>query len=319
MTERRAVIAFDTSNYTTSCAIVTLDGECVANIKRPLTVKEGERGLRQSDALFLHTVNFPYVSEKLREYIRHYSIVAVGVSDKPRNAEGSYMPCFLSGVAVAETLSSVLGVPLFRFSHQCGHISAALYSSGKNELLNSDCAAFHISGGTTEFVKVIPDGDGFVTELIGGTADVNAGQIIDRVGVHMGLRFPAGPEMEKLALLNTRKIPKRKVSADGYKINLSGLENLAVKLYKESGDKSLTAAFVLDYVGRAIAGICREYEKEHARVPFVFAGGVMCNSIIKDMLRGEFEAYFAEPSMSADNAVGTACLTLRAYLSREKK
>jgi N6-L-threonylcarbamoyladenine synthase len=192
---------------------------------------------------------------------------------------------------------------------------AALYSSGKAEFLSEEFAAFHISGGTTELVRVRPSDSGFETELLGGTSDLNAGQVIDRIGVHMGLSFPAGPEMERLALENTKKIPKKKVSFNALRINLSGLENLAVKLYKDTEDKSLVAAFVFDYIGRAIASLCTAYEEKYGKSRFVCAGGVMCNSIIKRMLAEGFDVYFAEPLMSADNAVGCAALTLRAHLA----
>ncbi len=315
MTDKSAVLAFDTSNYTTSVALLSAEGELIANLKRPLAVKAGERGLRQSDALFLHTVNIPDILSELRGYLGDKKILAVGVSDKPRNAEGSYMPCFLAGVSAAECAATVLGVPLYRFSHQCGHIMAALYSSGKTDLLGEEFAAFHISGGTTELVRVRPSESGFETELLGGTGDLNAGQVIDRIGVYMGLRFPAGPEMERLALENTKKVPKKKISGDALRINLSGLENMAVKLYQDTEDRSLVAAFVFDYIGRAISSLCTGYEEKYGKSRFVCAGGVMCNSIIKGMLAEGFEVYFAEPLMSADNAVGCAALTLRAYLA----
>ena len=311
------VIGIDTSNYTTSYAIIAEDGELVANLKRPLPVKPGERGLRQSDAVFAHVKNLPELAAEARGYLDGRRILAIGVSEKPRNVAGSYMPCFLTGVSVAEHLSAAIGAPIYKFSHQCGHVMAAIYSSGRYDLLKSPFAAYHVSGGTTELLRVCCDGDGFATELLGGTADLNAGQIIDRVGVFMGLRFPAGRYIEELALQYSGIVPKRKPPVKGMQANLSGLENLAIKLYKESGDASLTSAFVLDYVGRAIELTCDEFVRVYGRVPFVFAGGVMCNSIIKARLSARFDAVFAEPAMSADNAVGTAALTLRALRNNQ--
>ena len=159
--------------------------------------------------------------------------------------------------------------------------------------------------------------EGFAAELVGGTADLNAGQVIDRIGVHMGLAFPAGRELEALALLNDKKIPGRKPKLSGTEINLSGLENMAIKLYNDTGDKSLTAAFVFDYVGKALILLADEYQNSHGNTRFLFAGGVMCNSIIKNMLKERFDASFAKPEMSADNAVGIAVLTKRAYDSEK--
>jgi N6-L-threonylcarbamoyladenine synthase len=228
------------------------------------------------------------------------------------------MPCFLAGVAAAESASAISGAPVYGFSHQCGHIMAAVLSSGNDSILEGEFAAFHISGGTTELVKVRAVDSGFETELLGGTADVNAGQIIDRIGVLMGLRFPAGPHIEELALKNEKKIPKRKVSINGMTVNLSGLENMATNLYRETGDKALVSAFVLDFIGRSVIAMSEAYEKEFGKTTFVYAGGVMCNSIIKKMLCEKIESLFAEPMLSADNAVGIAELARRAFLKEGK-
>ena len=313
MSKGEFVLALDTSNYTTSVALLNTDGECLLNAKKLLPVKEGERGLRQSDAVFHHTSQLPELIERIRPYTASGRIVAVGVSERPRNVEGSYMPCFLVGKAVAEGISASLSVPLYRFSHQCGHVMAALYSAGVWEDFPDELAAFHVSGGTTELVRVKKSESGFITEKLGGTADLNAGQIIDRIGVHMGLGFPAGAELERLALQNDKKIPKKKISQSAMTVNLSGLENMSIKLYGECADKPLVAAFVLDYVGRAIVAMSEAYEERYGKAQFVYAGGVMCNSIIKKMLSERFSAFFAEPLLSADNAVGVAALALLKY------
>ena len=314
----RVVLGIDTSNYTTSVSVMTLEGELLANLKRLLPVKPGERGLRQSEAVFAHTVNIPELMKEVGEILQGRSIVAVGVSSKPRNIEGSYMPCFLSGIAAAESIANVLGVKLYRFSHQCGHIMAAVYSSGEEALLGCDFGAFHISGGTTELVRVTPTENGFETELVGGTADLNAGQVIDRIGVYLGMKFPAGPALEAEALKNTEKIPKKKISSNGMIVNLSGLENMAIKLYSDTNNIPLTSAFVFDYIGKAISAMLDGYTEQYGEGKVVCAGGVMCNSIIKAMLKEKYDVCFAEPSMSADNAVGIAALTLRAYKSEKK-
>ena len=315
MIARKVVVGIDTSNYTTSVALLNLDGELIANLKRPLKVKSGERGLRQSDALFLHTVNLPELMREAKDLLGDSSLVAIGVSTRPRNVEGSYMPCFLAGVSAAEAISAMTGAPLYDFSHQCGHIMAAVYSSGKIDILKKDFAAFHISGGTTELLKVRANDSGFNANLIGGTSDLNAGQIIDRIGVLMGLPFPCGVHLEKLALENNKKIPKRQISSNGMQINLSGLENLASKLYLETNDKSLVSAFVLDFIGRSIISMSESYESEFGKTTFVYAGGVMCNSIIRNMINQRFDAVYAEPALSSDNAVGIAELARRAYIA----
>ena len=314
MNDRKIIIGIDTSNYTTSVALMYDDGELIANIKRPLPVNEGERGLRQSEAVFAHIKNIPSAMNEAKEFLSGKTPSAIGVSERPRNVDGSYMPCFLSGVAAAESIAASNGIPIYRFSHQCGHIMAALYSSGSTELMKGKFAAFHVSGGTTELLLVKGERNGFDAELVGGTKDVNAGQIIDRIGVFLGMPFPAGPHLERAALKYCGKIPSKKVSIDGTYANLSGLENMAHKLYEESGDVKKTAAFVFEYIGNAIISMCNNFVAAFGEMPFVFAGGVMCNSIIKAKLKEKFDARFAEPMLSADNAVGIAALARLSYI-----
>jgi len=313
MTNRKIIMGIDTSNYTTSVALMYSDGELIANLKRPLSVKQGERGLRQSDAVFSHIKNIPDIMTEVRELLDGRTPDFVGVSTRPRNVGGSYMPCFLSGVSVAESISASLNIPMYRFSHQCGHIMAALYSSGRCDLVSESFIALHVSGGTTEMLEVTPSGSAFNCKLIGGTKDLNAGQVIDRIGVFLGMPFPAGAHIEECAKSFSGKLPKKKVSRDGTYLNLSGLENQCIKLYDEYKDKSLVCAFLLDYLSRALYEICEELMKERGRLTFVFAGGVMSNSIIKKYLGERLDAYFAEPSLSSDNAVGIAALTREVF------
>ncbi len=315
--KEKVYLGIDTSNYTTSLGIVSETGEIIANLKQPLTVKAGEVGLRQSDAVFLHTKNLPLLFDKLSEYITNREIAAVGVSTRPRNVEGSYMPCFLSGVATATAASRTLDIPLFGFSHQCGHVTSAVISSGAYHLFDRQAfASLHISGGTTELLTSRYCDFGFKQELVGGTSDLNAGQIIDRIGVFLGLPFPAGPYLEELALKYTGKIPKKKISSKACYVNLSGLENMAKRLYLDTNDKCLVAAFVLDYISRAICAMVDSYIETFGKTEIVFAGGVMSNSIIRRELSSRYQSHFAEPDLSRDNAVGIAYLAYKKHTNR---
>ncbi len=307
--ENELYLGIDTSNYTTSVGVVDREGCVLLNIKRPLPVGEGARGLRQSDALFAHTKNLPSAMEELKKELGGCRPVAVGASTRPRNVDGSYMPCFLAGVAAANSIAAAGAISLYSFSHQCGHLMAALLSSKRKDLLRHRFGAFHVSGGTTEMLSVKAAETGFLAEHIGGTKDLNAGQIIDRIGVLMGLPFPAGPYIEELARENIAKIPQKRIAANGMWVNFSGLENMAVKLYEETGDKRLTAAFVLDYIARALILLGEAYVAAYGEGPLLFSGGVMANRIIRAALESRFDAAFAEPRLSADNAVGIAELT----------
>ena len=308
-------LGIDTSNYTTSLAFCSYSGEILANLKCPLPVKDGERGLRQSDAVFHHTKNLPVLFERAAECFQKWEPIAIGVSATPRTVEGSYMPCFLAGKASAYAIGSVLGIPVYELSHQNGHIAAALYSSGAHpSVWDNEFVAFHVSGGTTEVVVVHPNDGDFRCKMIGGTADMNAGQAIDRVGVFMGLSFPCGPEMERLALtLDGKRSKGIRISVKDGMCNLSGLENMAKKRFTESGDKAQTAKFVLDFISETLARITEDVCLTHCGLPIVYSGGVMSCSLIRKRLEAEGR-YFAEPQFSADNAAGISLLARRLYL-----
>lgn len=304
-------------------------GRIIANVKIPLPVKEGERGLRQSDAVFHHTKNLSEIFAIFKEQTKDYGeIIAVGASATPRDAEDSYMPCFLAGKAAATGYASATDSSVYFFSHQSGHIMAALYSAANpedgrraadmDELMKNPFAAFHVSGGTTEILLAEPTEDGFKVELVGGTTDLNAGQAIDRVGVMMGMKFPCGPEIERFAEKNTAKLQKPRVSVKGLECCLSGLENLAAKHYKETESKEETSAFVLDYVAATLDKLSENLREKYLDIPIIYAGGVMSNKIIKSKLAHREDVYFAAPAFSADNAAGIALLCRKRHLKNTK-
>ncbi len=312
----------DTSNYTTSMALCTEEGEIIANLKAPLPVDAGECGLRQSDAVFTHIKNLPRLTQEFGEVLKRYGgkLLAVGCSQTPRDEEGSYMPCFLSGVSAATAMATGADVPLYRFSHQNGHIMAAAYSSGRLEkLLQAPFGAFHVSGGTTEMLLVTPNATGFDVALMGETLDLNAGQAIDRVGVMMGLKFPCGREMECLADAYTGKIPKPKISVMDGSCNLSGLQNLAEKLWNENHNAGAVSAFVFDFIGRTLVAMTKALDTKDPELPVLYAGGVMSNRRIQSMLSSRKNTYFAEPQYSADNAAGIALLCRKSYYNDQNR
>ena len=195
------ILGIDTSNYTTSLAVVDTEHKTAIQSKKLLPVAEGALGLRQSDAVFHHTVQLPQLFEQLKCQCQLSDVTAVGVSVTPRSEEGSYMPCFLSGVSAATAFAMSGNLPIYRFSHQQGHIAAALFCTDKLELLNETFLAFHVSGGTTEAVIVTPDKDNICkTQLVATSLDLKAGQAVDRVGVAMGISFPAGKQLDELAI-----------------------------------------------------------------------------------------------------------------------
>ncbi len=300
------ILGIDTSNYTTSFAY--LEEGKITQVKKLLPVKEGEKGIRQSDAVFHHTKAYPQLLKELISQTGN-NIEAVGVSVTPTTAQGSYMPCFLVGESVATAISQSLGVPLFRFSHQQGHIAAALFSANKINLFNEKFLAFHVSGGTTDLVLCEPDEHKIIkTTPYSYSADLKAGQAVDRIGVEMGLKFPAGAELEKLAIKSDR-IYKNKIKLINGKCSLSGLQNKCEKMLSDGEDKADVAKFLLSYISDTVITMTDYALSQLGNIPVVYAGGVMSNNIIKKSVTDEINnSFFAQPQFSCDNAAGVAVL-----------
>lgn len=265
--------------------------------------------MRQSDALFCHTRDLSEIVAEvlaaLREKHGEFTLLGVGVSDKPRPVEGSYMPCFLAGVNAAKCAADLAGVPLSLFSHQEGHIEAARFGAEKEGRSFSDETfyAFHLSGGTTEFLRVQEKENGYSAEILAEALDLTCGQLIDRCGVKLGLGFPAGKELEKLAERSDKRYKIRIPKKEGG-INLSGFENQFDKMLSEGTAREDLARFVFDVTEAAVRALL-EFGEESA--PVLFSGGVTSSHLLKEALAAE-KHFFAPPAYTADNAVGTALL-----------
>ena len=301
-------LGIDTSNYTTSAAIYDSDKNIVISSKKLLPVKSGELGLRQSDAVFEHTKQFYQVFLELpNDLIKNVS--CIGVSVKPSESDGSYMPCFLTGKTIADSIAYSLGVPVYYFSHQVGHIMAALYSSGKQELINSKFIAFHISGGTTDMLLVEPDDDTvFKSELIGKSLDLKFGQAIDRLGKLFCLPFPAGKHLDEISLKgeNSLSFPVKLIENN---CTVSGFENKFNKYFQEGKSKEDISASLFYSIADVLIKMSNLARLRFGHLPIVFLGGVMANTIIRNKIITELnEVYFAEPQFSSDNAAGPAIL-----------
>ncbi len=308
------VLALDTSNYTTSAAVY--DGAEGFNAGKLLQVRPGELGLRQSDALFQHVRQLPDLLAQLWEKDLLSGIQAVGASSRPRAVEGSYMPCFLAGTSQARSIARTLGVPCYEFSHQQGHLAAAAWSAGRLDLLERPFLAWHLSGGTTELLKVEPEGVAVRAEILGGTSDISAGQLIDRTGVLLGLPFPAGRALDALYSQADARL-ERTVKLNNFTFSLSGMENI-VKAMWEDGEKAANIArFTIDTVTSVVLRATQAAQRAYPGLPVLCSGGVASNTRLRAALEGECGAVFAQPQYSTDNAMGTAVLTWRALEAGE--
>lgn len=319
MTENnRIIIGIDTSCYTTSIAAITLNREIVFNEKIMLNVKNGERGLRQSDAVFQHIKNFGDISERLKKHIhkKGYKVEMICASAKPRDVEESYMPVFEVGKNFAKTMAAIFDCEMLETTHQENHIAASLYGCDKEDL--ERFISVHMSGGTMEILLTEKGDKGYKTEIVGGTKDISFGQLIDRVGVKMGYDFPAGKYVDENALLCKEEVASGlKTSVkDGY-MNISGLENQVYKLMEEK-DKYYVSKAVMNAaiksLDKALRFVCDKYNIEDV----VFVGGVASSKYISEKLskklqRNNINSFFTDGAYSSDNACGCAIIGLDNY------
>jgi len=300
------VLGVDTSCYRTSLALA--DGqEILGEAGRLLDVPTGERGLRQSEALFQHVKRLPELLEALMARAPR-PVGAVAVSVKPRPAADSYMPVFTAGASVARSVASALRVPLIETTHQQGHVRAALVGC---DLQSSDFLAVHLSGGTTEILRV---GGNLHIGLMGGTSDISAGQLVDRVGVALGLPFPAGPHLEAFAVRGEAR-SSLPVSVSGLHCSLSGAEAALYRLIQSGAEAENVAAEVYSLIARTLARLISQAASQTGLRDALLAGGVASSALLRALLpdrlkrlNGNVRLHWARPELSGDNAVGVALI-----------
>ena len=312
-------LGIDTSNYKTSVAVTDSCNRVVYERSEYLEVPHGTRGLRQSEVFFMHSNRLPSFIKEAAFNVDFRRLKAAGVSTRPRRVEGSYMPCFLAGYNAASEISSSLNIPLYEFSHQEGHAAAVMEDPDSSDALR-DSILMHLSGGTTEFLLCRPDEAGYDTCITGGSLDISFGQLIDRIGVAMGLPFPSGAYLDELAVeyagnaADHIKLPAVKIK-DGY-FNLSGIETSIIRNLPDM-DENAREALPSAVLGLIAGILIRSADELSARCgsgTVWMAGGVASSEYIRSIIerqKGSADIRFGKPSLSGDNAVGIARLAHR--------
>ncbi|MDD4797271.1 MAG: O-sialoglycoprotein endopeptidase [Eubacteriales bacterium] len=306
----KVTLGIDTSNYTTSVAAVC-GAEVVFDQRRMLRVPEGGRGLRQSEAFYQHVLQLPVLMERLFHVVDPQDVSGIGVSTRPRPVEGSYMPVFAAGESLARTAAAALGKTIFATTHQQGHIAAGLFSGAHG--FGDSFLAVHVSGGTTDLMRVQRQGAGIMPQLIGGSNDLNAGQFIDRVGVALGLAFPAGRQLEQLAAEGTGTQIIIKSSVKDLNCSFSGAESAAQRLIAGGAAPAEVAFATQKCIMKTLVKLIRGGVAATGIQEVLAVGGVLSNQYLRQELTRQLEKesikiFYASAQLSADNAVGVAAL-----------
>lgn len=308
------ILGIDTSNYKTSIAVTDKQQSVLYDDRRFLTVKQGERGLRQSDALFQHIKNLPEMMETLRESFQG-RFDAIAYSAKPRPCEGSYMPVFLAGESYGRTLAAAMHIPVVGFSHQEGHIEAVkAFSSLQDECVFLAC---HFSGGTSELLQVTekePQQAGYEIAVVGGSKDIAFGQVLDRAGVALGMGFPAGAEMDEIALhAECASAILTQIKVKDAWLNLSGIDTQVKNLLCDIDACESLIRELFDKIASAMEKMILQGAEKTGTSKVLLAGGVASSQYIRKRLpvrlkKAGITAVFGRDDLSQDNAVGTALL-----------
>lgn len=303
----KAYLGIDTSCYTTSCALMSEEGELLAEARKILEVKPGRRGLQQSEMVFQHTRNLPNLMEEVLA-TEGYELAGIAVSGYPRALEGSYMPAFLAGTGVARCLAAAKQVPLAILSHQENHLEAGIWSAGGPTA--ERFLALHASGGTTDLLLVERQGIKYKIEQVGGSIDLHAGQFIDRIGVALGLQFPTGPALEKLAA-TASDFEELPISVRKLEVSLSGPATAAQRKLEAGVDGARLALGVEYCLAETFARLFRKAAEQYKIKDVLLVGGVGCNTYIRQHLENRLgqkhiKLWVPEGKFSCDNASGCA-------------
>ncbi|MBK5251962.1 MAG: peptidase M22 [Peptostreptococcaceae bacterium] len=293
-------LGIDTSCYTTSLAIVDAHGEVLVDERIPLNVGDGQKGLRQSEAFYQHVLNLPGLFEKVATYAD--GVACISVSEKPRNNCDSYMPVFNAGTAFARAVSNLLALPIHYCSHQEGHIYSVMKESG----INADLpfVAVHLSGGTAEIMNISVNGNRVESTIIGGSLDITAGQLIDRVGVMLGYAFPAGKALDGLVCESKDKSAYRTSVKNGY-FNLSGIENMSEKDFADGVEPVEIIVKTFNCIANTLLEAFAQLDIANRVI--LMTGGVSASRFLKKALSRELKSIRFGPSgLCTDNAVGLA-------------
>ena len=321
MNSSSCVLAIDTSCYTTSLALMDEAGQLLVDARKLLAVPSGQRGLRQSEAVWQHVSTLPQLAASLSEALADRKLEAISFSDQPRPVAQSYLPVFRVGAAWAHSGAALVSARLLPSTHQEGHVWAGVWSSKLRSRLESVLAqgqsfttlAVHLSGGTSEVVQVeVAGGDsGLKIQELGATTDLHAGQFVDRVGVALGLPFPAGAALEELAREAADPVPNLPHSVQNLSVSFSGPTSAAMRLISQGASPAGIAHATFKSIADTLVKWVANASQASGIDQCLFVGGVASNGLIRRWVTDDLEAkgiacHFCDPKYSTDNAVGLA-------------
>ena len=252
--------------------------------------------------------------------------VSVGKIDAIACAYGpGLIGSLLIGVETAKTLALVWNKPLIPVNHLLAHVYANWLSSD-SKFPEMPIVALIVSGGHTDLILMTGHGK---FRFLGGTRDDAAGEAFDKVARILGLSYPGGPEIEKLAgdynfKQSKFNLPKPMASGNNFDFSFSGIKTAVFNLSQKS---SLTSLDKLEIAYKFQAAVCEVLVKKTQKAAskyrvksIVVGGGVAANSELRRQMsevgqNQKIKVFFPEKELAIDN--GAMVATCAYYLSKK--
>ena len=229
----------------------------------------------------------------------------------------------LVGVNAAKTFALVYNKPIIGVNHLAGHI----YANQIEHEMKFPLIALLVSGGNTELIYMK---DHFKFEIIGETLDDAVGESYDKVARVVGLEYPGGPKVDKLAHLGepTYKIPRVYLGNDNYNFSFSGLKSHIINLHhnamqrqEEINIPNLCKSFQ-DSVCEVLVAKTLKAAEEYKVKQIIVAGGVSANKGLKERFISEnkdrYEICIPSIKYCTDNAAMIGVAGYYQYLKQKK-
>ena len=311
------VLGIESSCDETAVAIVKNGREVLANvIHSQIDIHEKFGGVVPEIASRNHVEAISTVVKKALEQaeLEFEQIDAVACTYGP-----GLVGALLVGVSYAKALSFALNKPLIPVNHIEGHIAAnyITYPDLKPPFLS-----LIVSGGHTHLVKV-EDYNKF--EIIGKTRDDAIGEAFDKVARVIGLSYPGGPKIDKLAKEGEANIELPETYFDNLDFSFSGIKTAVLNLHHKNPEvnKADLCASFQKAVTNVLINNTKRALKETKLNRLVLAGGVSANSYIREAFNElqkelEIQVYYPELKLCTDNAAMIACMGYYNYLNEQK-
>lgn len=314
------ILSIETSCDETSIAIIKNGNEVVAlTILTQMDTHANFGGVVPEIASRMHTENITMVLEETlnKANMKVEDCDAIAVTYTP-----GLLGSLLVGVEFAKVLSYVYKKPLIKVNHLIGHI----YANKIGDNLKFPCLALVISGGHTELIKMTGD---YEFEKLGETQDDAIGEAFDKVARVLGLKYPGGPNVERLALNgnNTYKLPIA-VNDDTYNFSYSGLKSSVINLVnneRQRGNEIRKEDLACSFQTAAVDELTRKLElalKNTGIKNVVIAGGVSANKYLRNEISELCKKYNASLDLPefiycTDNAAMIGAAAYPLYLKGE--